>query len=116
CILKDTKYPQEAYKVLKALTSKDAQMMLADTGLAQPARKEIAEGPHWVGDNNPPKNKKMLNDAMKYVVYDPFHPAWREAREMYINSELDLLFNGKKTAREAVTAFIGKVNALLEKK
>jgi ABC-type glycerol-3-phosphate transport system substrate-binding protein len=116
CILKDTKFPKEAYRVLKALTSSNAQMMLADTGLTQPARKDIAEGPHWLGDGRPPNNKKMLNEAMNYSIYDPFHPAWREAKEMYINPEFDLLFNGKKTAREAVASFIEKVNVLLREK
>lgn len=116
CILKDTKHPKEAYEALKALTSSQAQMMLADTGLAQPTRKAIAEGPHWVGGNSPPQNKKMLNEAMNHAIYDPFHPAWREARELYINPELDLLFNGKKTAKETVAAFIGRVNGLLSKR
>jgi multiple sugar transport system permease protein len=114
CILKSTAHPDEAYQVIKAFTGPSAEMMLADTGLAQPAMVEIAQGPHWIGGDLPPKNKKMLNDAMKYVVYEPFHPAWREAKELYINSELDLLFLGKKTAKDAVNGFIKKVNALLK--
>lgn len=114
CILKDTKYPREAFEVIKALAGSSAQTDLAQTGLAQPAIIKIAKGAHWAGDNKPPKNKKMLDEAMKYVVYDPFHPAWREARELYINPELDLLFSGKKTAREVVDRFIGKVNDLLK--
>ncbi|MFA6321471.1 MAG: sugar ABC transporter substrate-binding protein [Candidatus Omnitrophota bacterium] len=114
CILKTSAHPKEAYEVIKALTSKDAQTMLADTGLAQPAIIEIAEGPHWIGGDLPPKNKKMLNGAMKYVIYEPFHPSWREAKELYILSELDLIFSGKKTVQEAVKGFINKVNNLLK--
>ncbi|MDD5427850.1 MAG: sugar ABC transporter substrate-binding protein [Candidatus Omnitrophica bacterium] len=116
CILKGTAHPKEAYQVVKALTCKDAQAMLADTGLAQPAIIEIANGPHWIGGDLPPKNKKMLNDAMKYVIYEPFHPAWREAKEMYILPELDLVFGGKKTVQDAVKSFMNKVNALLKDK
>ena len=115
-ILKTSSHPKEAYQVIKAMTGKEAEMMLADTGLAQPAIIEIAEGSHWIGGDLPPKNKKMLNEAMKYVIYEPFHPAWREAKELYINPELDLLFLGKKTAEEAVGAFIKKVNELLNNK
>ena len=89
--------------------------MLADTGLAQPAIKDIAEGEHWALNDKPPKNKKMLDAAMKHVVYEPFHPAWREAKELYINPELDLVFNGKRKAQEAVNDFIGKVDGLLKK-
>jgi len=112
-ILKGSAHPKEAFKVIKALTCKDAETMLADTGLAQPAMIEIAESEHWVGDNKPPKNKGMLNQAMQYVIYDPFHQSWREAKEVYINPELDLVFNGKKSAEEAVATCIGKVNDLL---
>ena len=114
CILKSTRHPKEAYQVIKALTGKPAEEKLADTGLAQPAMMEITEGPHWIGGDLPPKNKKMLNGAMKYVIYSPFHPAWKEAQELYINPEFDLLFSGKKTAAEAVSAFIKKVNDLLK--
>ena len=116
CILKSTTHPKEAYQVIKALTGGDAEMMLADTGLAQPAMIEIAQGPHWIGGDLPPKNKKMLNEAMKYVIYEPFSPLWREAKELYINPELDLLFNGKKKAQEAVNSFVKKVNDLLNGK
>lgn len=114
CILKTTTHPKESYEVIKAMTGKDAQTELADTGLAQPAIIAIAEGPHWIGGDLPPKNKKMLNGAMKYVIYEPFHPYWREAKELYILSELDLMFSGKKTVQEAVNSFINKVNKLLK--
>jgi hypothetical protein len=73
----------------------------------------IAEGPHWIGGDLPPKNKKMLNEAMRYVVYEPFSPVWRQAKELYINPGLDLLFSGKKQAQEAVNGFIKKVNNML---
>ncbi|MDO8525226.1 MAG: sugar ABC transporter substrate-binding protein [Candidatus Omnitrophota bacterium] len=114
CILKTSKHPKEAYRVIKALTGPDAQTMLADTGLAQPSMIAIAEGSHWIGGDLPPKNKRMLNEAMKYVIYEPFSPVWREAKELYINPGLDLLFIGKKTARESVESFIKKVNGLLK--
>jgi len=113
CILKSTGHPKESYEVIKALTGGDAEMFLADTGLAQPAMMAIAEGPHWIGSPLPPKNKKMLNTAMQYVIYSPFNPAWREAQELYINPELDLVFSGKKTAADAAKAFTKKANGLL---
>ena len=113
CILKSTAHPKEAYQVIKALTGKEAEMILAETGLAQPAIVEIAEGPHWLDGDLPPKNKKMLNEAMKCVVYSPFNAAWQEAQELYINPEFDLLFSGKKTAAATVKSFIDKVNKLL---
>jgi len=115
CILKDSKHPKEAFEVIKALSGRDAQMKLAETGLAQPAIMSIAMSNLWANDGRVPYNKKMLDGAMKYVVYDPFTPVWREAKEMYIIPELDLLFGGKKTALQAVAAFINKVNDLIKR-
>jgi len=115
CILKESKHPKEAFEVIKALSGKEAQIKLAETGLAQPAMMSVAMSKYWADDGKVPYNKKMLDQAMKYVVYDPFTPVWREAKEMYIIPELDLLFGGKKTAWAAVAAFINKVNDLLRK-
>ncbi|MDP3790969.1 MAG: sugar ABC transporter substrate-binding protein [Candidatus Omnitrophota bacterium] len=114
CILKDSKHPNEAFEVVKALSGRKGEAMLADAGLAQPAMVDVTRSEHWVLNDNPPSNKRMLDEAMKYVVYEPFHPAWREAEELYINPELDLVFNGKKSVEESVKSFIGKVNDLLK--
>ena len=113
CILKNSSHPDEAFEVVKALAGRIGEARLADTGLAQPAIMDITNSEHWSLNDNPPKNKRMLDGAMKYVIYEPFHPAWREAKELYINPELDLVFNGKKSAGEAVKSFIGKVDDLL---
>ena len=113
CILKDSKHPDEAFEVIKALSGRKGEECLADAGLAQPAIKDITLSEHWALNDNPPKNKKMLDEAMRYVVYEPFSARWREAKELYINPELDLLFNGKKTTEEAVKSFTGNADDLL---
>ena len=110
-ILKSSRHPREAYEVLKALSGKEAQEMLAETGLAQPAIMSVAA--KWAGDGKDPKNKKMLLQAMQYVVYSPFTPVWREAREMYIFPALDKVFSGRRGAAQAIDGIINKVNALL---
>jgi multiple sugar transport system substrate-binding protein len=115
CILKETKNPEAAFEVIKALAGRSGQTMLADTGLAQPAIKDIAQSGHWASDNKKPKNKPMLDEAMKYVIYEPFHPAWREAKELYINPELDMVFSGKRSVEDAVKSFTVKVDGLLKK-
>lgn len=114
CILKESKNPEAAFEVIKALAGRAGQTKLADTGLAQPAIKDIAQSEHWALDNKPPRNKSMLDGAMKYVIYEPFHPAWREAKELYINPELDMVFSGKKSVEEAVKGFTVKVDSLLK--
>lgn len=113
-ILSSTKHPETAWEVLKVLAGPIGQKQLADRGLAQPAIMEIAED--WANNPVPPKNKSMLNEAVKYVVYDPFHEKWLEARAKYVIPQLELLFNGKQSAQEAVDKFIEPVNSMLQEK
>jgi multiple sugar transport system substrate-binding protein len=104
-----------AWEVLKALTSVQAQIRLANSGLAQPARRAVAEGEYFAKDGRHPKNKAMLNKAVKYVVYDPFHKDWPEAESKYINPTLDLIKNGKEPASEALLKIVPHINELLQR-
>ena len=113
CILKTTQHPDQAWEVVKALSGKYGQIRFAEAGLAQPANRAIAEGPYWAGSELPPLNKKMLNEAVKYVTYNPFHPAWRQISDLYINPQMDLIFSGSVTAENAMKKIVPKINQLL---
>lgn len=112
-ILKSSKRKQAAWEVIKALTGPEGQRQFAKRGLAQPARISVAKSDAFADDPSAPKNKKMLNEAVQYAVFSPFHPKWREIEEKYIRPKLDLIFNGKKTAAEAAKELAPEVNAQL---
>ena len=116
CILKSTKYPELAWEIVKLLTGKKAEIALSEMGLTQPAIKSIAMGPHFAGNTNPPRNKAMLNEAVRYVVFGPFHPRWREISELYLVPGLDLVFNGTESVKDAVSKITPKANKLLQEK
>jgi multiple sugar transport system substrate-binding protein len=113
-ILKTTSHPKECWEVIKCLAGRDGQIMLAETGLAQPAIRDISEGEHWAGSPKKPLNKKMLNEAVKYAQYDPFHPRWREIQELFIDQEFDLVFNGTEKAEDAIGKILPKINEVLK--
>ncbi len=115
-ILRSSKHAREAWEVVKALTSAEVQEELAERGLAQPSLRSVAMGKHWAESPLPPANKKMLNEAVNQIVFDPFHPRWREIEAKYINPEFDLLRTGKETAEEAVKKITPKINELLTEK
>ena len=115
-ILKSSKHKKEAWEVIKALTSPKGQEKLAERGLAQPSRISVAQGPSWAENPAPPANKKMLNEAVKYITFSSFHPRWREIEEKYLGPQLDLVFNGKKTAAEATQQIASQINAVLQSK
>ena len=57
----------------------------------------------------------MLNEAVDYIIFDPFHPRWREIDAKLIVPELDLLKSGKKTAEEAIRKITPQINKMLQK-
>lgn len=58
----------------------------------------------------------MLNEAVHYVVYDPFHERWGEARAKYLVPQLELMFNGKQDAETAIANCIEPINKMLQEK
>jgi multiple sugar transport system substrate-binding protein len=112
-ILRTSEHPTQAWEVVKGLTSPQVQAEMARRGLAQPALRTVAEGDAWALNNMPPVNKKMLNEAVQYIIFDPFHPRWREIEAKYIIPELDLLKTGKETAEEAAKKIAPHINRLL---
>ncbi len=113
-ILKSSKHKKEAWEVIKALTGPIGQEQLAKRGLAQPSRIAVAESENWAKDPTPPANKKMLNEAVNHIVFSPFHPRWREIEEKYVRPQLDLVFNGKKTAAEVAEEVAPQINSILK--
>lgn len=113
-ILKSSKNKEEAWEVIKALTSAKSQTELAKQGLAQPSRTDVASGPMWALSSDPPANKKMLNQAVDMIVFSPFHPKWREIEEKYLRPQLDLVFNGKKNAESFAREVAPKINEILQ--
>jgi ABC-type glycerol-3-phosphate transport system substrate-binding protein len=114
-ILKTSRHKKEAWEVIKALTEPEGQRQFAKRGLAQPARISVAKSDAFADDKTAPFNKKMLNEAVQYAVFSPFHPRWREIEEKYIHPELDLIFNGKKSVAEAAKELAPEVNAQLRR-
>ncbi len=115
CILRTSQHPQEAWEVVKCLSGGMGQKIMADEGLAQPANKKIAEGPYWAMNDKAPKNKKMLNEAMDYVRYFPFHENWRRINDSIIGPEFDLMFNGQLSPKEAVADIKPTADKLLNR-
>jgi len=114
-MLKSSKNKQAAWEVLKALTGVNGQEKFAQGGLAQPSRKAVAEGKYWAADTtSKPANKKMLNEAVSYSVFSPFHERWREIEEKMLSPQLDLIFSGKKTAKEVFSGIETEINSALK--
>lgn len=111
---KSTRNPDAAWEVLKCLAGDRGQIELAESGLAQPANRRIAESQHWAGSPKPPLNKKMLNEAVNYVIYDPLHPRWQQINQQVIAQQLELLWNGRQTVGETCSNIAARATEMLQ--
>jgi ABC-type glycerol-3-phosphate transport system substrate-binding protein len=100
-ILKTTKHPEESWKLVTYLVGTEAQKELAETGLAQPAIKSIAESSAFL-DKKPPLNKKMLIEASQYIVYTPFMDEWQEILTRYIMPDMDRIWSNKENSIDEI--------------
>jgi len=101
-ISKTSKHPKEAWEVIKCLTDDAGQIKMAEAGLAQPAKISLARSEHFSGHPGKPLNKKMLDEAVRYICYDPFDPNWPEINRMAISPNLDLYFRDEKSLDETL--------------
>ena len=111
-ILKTTKHPEEAWKLLTFLAGEEGQKALAQTGLAQPAIKAIAESPAFL-DGKPPVSKKFLLDAVNYGCFAPDTDKWQESLSSYIQPALDKVWAGDKKPSEVIPQAVRQVNSKL---
>lgn len=113
-ISKTAKDPQLAYKLLKVISGSYGQKKLAEAGLAQPALKKLAYGASWAKDKNPPANKGMLNDAVQYIVFNPFIPTWSEIEQKVVNPKIDLVIRNQLDVKKAMNDITKEINELLK--
>jgi multiple sugar transport system substrate-binding protein len=111
----NTKYPELAWELLKAMSGEYGQRELAEYGLAQPALIKLAYGDSWAKDKHPPLNKGMLNEAVKYIVYRPFLPNWNEIDQKFIGPNLDSIFNNNANIQKTMEIIVRDVDAELKK-
>jgi len=111
-ILKTTKYPEQAWKLLTFLSGDEGQRDLARTGLAQPAIIEIAKSKDFL-DGKPPKSKDFLLTAADAGDFMPDSLKWEEALSSYLYPALDKIWAGEKKPEDVIPAAVKQINRLL---
>ena len=101
-ISKSCKHPEKAWEVIKCLADLEGQIKMAKSGLAQPAIMNLAQGKYFNKNGKRPFNKGMLDKAVNYVNFDPFHKKWPNFYTTVIQTELDPYFRNKITLDEAL--------------
>ncbi|HRU38530.1 MAG TPA: ABC transporter substrate-binding protein [Candidatus Goldiibacteriota bacterium] len=110
-IAKGSRKKQQAWETVKRLSGEKGQSDLAAIGLLQPAIMRLAASPVFL-DGKDPKNKKIVLEGVKNVVFYPLHERWEEINISYTAPALDRVWNGSKSARQAMDEVVPEINRI----
>jgi multiple sugar transport system substrate-binding protein len=97
-----SKYREETWALLKHLGGKASLDIGAREG-QMPTRRSVARSEAFLDPTQPPPNRRVFLDAAEHAGPNPMISNWNEVEAM-IKAELDALFAGRKSVREAVAA------------
>jgi multiple sugar transport system substrate-binding protein len=107
------KWSDQAWEFVKFMTYEGSEM-LAALGYSMPSRKSVATKPGvYVGaENTKGKNVQVFVDASEFARLHELTPTWGQ-EEQIIKADLDLVWLGQKTAKEATANIVPQIDALL---
>ena len=108
-ITSQCKNPQAAWEVLKRFSGEQGQRDLASQGGLQPAIMKLAQSEIFM-DNKPPKNKKIMHEAVSHIVFTPLTRHWDEINMADLGPVLDNVWSGKETAAQAMKRAVPLIN------
>lgn len=109
-----TKYPDEAWELVKFLSKEEAQKELVSAGAAIPAMKKVAESSLFLDPEIRPANKKVFLEVMEYAHDLYFTPNWGEWNgERGWTLAFEAIWLDKKAVSDACREAARKINELL---
>ncbi|HBG49122.1 MAG TPA: sugar ABC transporter substrate-binding protein, partial [Cyanobacteria bacterium UBA9971] len=100
-ISSSSQHPKEAWRLIKFLANKKSAERFTQSGLIVPARIDVANSEVFLNKNIPPKNSKVFVDIIPDSMPTPVTGNYQEITDT-LNTALEPLWNGKKTAKEVV--------------
>ena len=117
-ILAETPDKDAAWELVKFINSSRGQTLKISTGYAYPSRRSVVKEDWYVnfkcGEAIGTGLNTVFNDIMEndWARTWPKHPQWPEMSTA-INSQLDALYSGDKSAEDVGTEIAAQVNAIL---
>ncbi len=108
-VVKSSKKKDMAWKLVTYLAGKEGQTKLAQTGLAQPAMKAIAESKAFL-DGQPPKHKDIVLKAVDNIVFVPLMPEWEQINVSLIAPAFDKIWSNKVKASKVIKELVPEIN------
>jgi len=109
-----TKHSQEAWRWVKYLSGPEASKLYGALGLVIPPLKALAESDQFTSAADVPHHRKAFIDDLTNAEAFPIVPNWIDVQNVF-GAVLQPVWDGKMTAKEAIDAGNGKINAELQK-
>ena len=90
-VAKSSKHKDEAFRLVKYLSSKESIERLTQSGLIVPARRDVRESKYFL-DGNAPKNAQVFLDVIKTSKPTPVSVNYKEVLDS-LSSKFEKLFN-----------------------
>ena len=114
-IYKGTKYPSEAWELLKYLTGPTGQGIYCKARKIFPTLKKLANSEVFLNPSAPPENKQVFLQAMTHALPLPITPEFSEIDGTIISRQMELALLGQKSAAEACKSMKDGIEELLKK-
>ncbi|MCL6590919.1 MAG: sugar ABC transporter substrate-binding protein [Firmicutes bacterium] len=112
-IFAKTKYPEQAWKLAKWMDSYESQRIVSEQGVVFPAIPKLMPVYLAATKAKGPEHVKYFVDETAKSGFWPMHVNWGQISDT-ITRELDLVFSGSQTAKEAVKNIKMQVDPLLK--
>ncbi|WP_433746017.1 ABC transporter substrate-binding protein [Paenibacillus amylolyticus] len=97
-----SKHKEEAFKVIEALTTPEAQLPMIKAGQDAPATKAGLSSDEFLNAEYGGKKINMAAFSESTIYAEPFNPQWNEMMKL-INDKLGVYFNNKASLDDTVT-------------
>ncbi len=118
----ETKHPDEAWRLIKFLTSYEGEVYTAESGVAVPSRKSVVDSDHYLKASKVIKNQPQLAkdsvdqdpfiQELPYAVMAPNVPAWSEV-QLKLDEQYEDVFLGNRDAKSVTLQLDRIVNDIL---
>jgi multiple sugar transport system substrate-binding protein len=108
-----SKNPEAAFALVRHVVGTNGQKTVTELGRGVPVLKAVANSPSFLQTEKDPKNVKMYLDVPQYGVVTQYTTEWDEM-ERVNKAELQPVFLGQRTAKDAVTALVPQINRILQ--
>ena len=112
-IMKGTKYPDEAWKLIKYLTSKESMAYTTGRGISIPGRRSLAYDPEVMGEY--PKHSRIFYDSLEQGKPVPSPPEYNEAQDIWLRY-LSAMNANEITPEEAAAGTHREISAVLARR